>query len=202
MDKLKDSFKDYKYLLDRGYRRRTALNFVCGHYRLGKKDRNRLVRRVYSEEEIRDHKSRKIPIGDIRGERVVVDGFNVLIGAECALGRGEVIKAQDGFHRDALGIFGRYKQSRYTGKAVELILKTLKKHEPSDVLILFDAQVSKSGELAAKVRKKMEGLDLNGDAHTARNVDYQIKKLNRITATGDTAIIEKVDKAIDLVGEL
>ncbi len=202
VDRLKAASEDYKYLLDRGYRRSTALEFVCGHYRLGKKRRNRLVRSVYSKKEIEDHKGRRIPAREIKGEKVAVDGFNVLIGAECALGRGELIEAQDGFHRDALGIFGRYRRGRHTGKAVELILKALKKRDPSDVLILFDAQVSKSGELAAEVRKKMEELGLKGDARTSGNVDYRIKKLNRVTATADTAIIEKVDKAIDLVGEL
>ena len=188
--------------MDRGYRRHTALNFVCGHYRLGKKQRNLIVRSVYSAQEIKDHRKRLTPIEKIRGEKVVIDGFNVLIGAECVLGRGPVVEAQDGFHRDSLGLCGRYKPSLYTEPAIERILALLKKHEPKSVLFLFDSQVSKSGELVALIRRKMGETGLEGDARTAPNVDYEIKQLNRMTATSDTAIIEKVKRVVDLVGEL
>jgi hypothetical protein len=202
MEKLRDAQRDLKYLLDRGYRRSTALNFVCGHYRLAKKSRNRLVRTAFSDEEIRDHKSRLVPMKEIRGEKIAVDGYNVLIGAECVWGRGRVIASQDGFHRDALGVFGRHKGSKYTKKAIDRTLLTLQKHNPSEVVFLFDAQVSKSGELARHVRKRMAELGITGDARTSRTVDHDLKAMNAITATSDTGIIEKVDRAIDIVGAL
>ncbi len=202
MDKIKAASEDFRYLLDRGYRRSTALNFVCGHYRLGKKQRNIIVRSVYSEKEIKDHRKRLWPIEKIRGRRLVIDGFNVLIGAECALGRGPIIKAQDGLHRDSLGLSGRYKPGLFTEPAIEGILNILKKHGPKKVLFIFDSQVSRSGELAALVRRKMDEMGVDGDARTAPNVDYEIKRLNWITATSDTAIIEKVDRVVDLVGEI
>lgn len=202
MDKIKLASEDFKYLLDRGYRRPTALNLVCGHYRLGKKERNLIVRKVYSEEEIKNHKRRLVPIKTIKNKTVVIDGYNVLIGAECVLGRGPLIESQDGFHRDSLGIFGKYKYSLFTEPAIEKILLILKKYGPKKAIFLFDSQVSRSGELASFVRRKMAEFGLVGEVNTTRNVDYEIKSLNEITATGDTAIIEKVDKLVDLVGAL
>lgn len=202
MEKIKPASEDLRYLLDHGYRRSTALNFVCGHYKLKKPDRNILVRTVYSKKEIKDHKKRRIPMEGIKDKTIIVDGYNVLIGTECLLGRGQIIESQDGFHRDSLGIFGRYKYSLYTEPAIERILETLKKYEPQKVLFYLDSQVSKSGELASFIRRKMREMGLNGDSITTHNVDREIKSKNGITATSDTAIIEKVNKVVDLVGSI
>jgi hypothetical protein len=202
VEKIKAASEDFRYLLDRGYRRSTALNFICGHYKLKKPERNILVRTVYSKKEIKDHKRRLISIEKIKGKAVVVDCYNVLIGTECVLGRGQIIESQDGFHRDSLGIFGRYKYSLYTEPAIEKILTTLKKNEPKEVLFLLDSQVSKSGDLALFIRRKMGEAGLKGDAITTHNVDFEIKTRNQIAATSDTAIIEKVKKVVDLVGAI
>lgn len=202
MDRIGHASKDFRYLLDRGYARHTALNFVCGHYRLGKSERNSIVRKVYSKKEIENHKRRLIPISAIKGKTMVIDGYNVLIGAECVMGRGQIIKSQDGFHRDSLGLFGRYKTSEFTERAIGRILSVLRRCKPGRVIFFFDAQVSKSGQLASYVRKEMREFGLEGDVKTARNVDYEIKSLNEITATSDTAIIEKVDRGVDLIGAL
>lgn len=202
MDRLKPAKEDFRYLLDRGYRRSSALDYVCGHYRLGKKDRNVLVRTVFSQKEIRDHKERKVPLGRVKGKTLVVDGYNVLIGAECALGRGRLIESQDGFHRDSLGVFGRYRSGRYTGPALDKLMGVLKRAGPKKVVFYLDSQVSKSGQLAGRIRERLKEYGLEGEVRVVPNVDYEIKSLNRITASSDTGIIEKVDKAVDLVGAL
>ncbi|MDP3065702.1 MAG: DUF434 domain-containing protein, partial [Methanobacteriaceae archaeon] len=41
---LKNAENDLRYLLNRGYRKTTALNFVAGHYLLDKSQRNYLAR--------------------------------------------------------------------------------------------------------------------------------------------------------------
>lgn len=199
---VKRACEDFRYLLDRGYRRSTAVNIVSGHYRLSKKERNFVLRKVNSKEEIRDHKKRKVTLQSIRGKTLVIDGYNVLIATECALGRASLLKSQDGFHRDALGVFGRYKTSNYTTPAIDRILVVLKKHRPAKVVFLFDAQVSRSGQLAGTVRHKLKEAGLEGDARTSPSADYEIKSLNQITASSDSAIIEKVSKVVDLVGAL
>jgi len=199
---LQRACKDVRYLLDRGYDRYSALNFVSGHYRLDKKERNFVARSVFSGKEIEDHGKRRLPLSRIKGKTIVVDGYNILIAAECALGRGPLIKSDDGFHRDALGVFGRYKTNIYTTVAIERILAILKKYKPDRVVFLFDSQVSRSGQLAALVRKRMAEAGLGGEARTTPNADYEIKQMNEITATSDSAIIEKVGKVVDIIGVL
>ncbi|MFC2154657.1 DUF5616 domain-containing protein, partial [Candidatus Altiarchaeota archaeon] len=69
---------------------------------------------------------------------------------------------------------------------------------PSDITFLFDSQISKSGELAGFLKEEMEKNGLMGKARTSRKCDHEIKKLNKITFTSDSAIIEKVDRVVDL----
>lgn len=199
MDDLEKASQDLKYLLDRGYRRSTALNFVGGHYRLDKVQRNTLVRIVYSNKEIKEHKKKLLSIEKIKDEKVIVDGYNVLIGVECALGRGELLESMDGFYRDSLGVFGRYRYNLYTEMAIKKILEVLRNYGAGYTTFFLDSQVSKSGELAKYIRQAMEDMEIKGEVIPLKNVDYEIKSLNKITATSDSAIIEKVDKVVDLV---
>jgi len=194
--------RDFKYLLDRNYRKESALNFVSDHYRLNKAQRNGLFRSVFSEKEIKNHKSKLMPIWKISEKNIVIDGFNVLITVESILSGKRVIRCTDGFLRDVSGVYGKYRMSEKTKFAIEKILLILKKYKPRYVLFIFDSQISRSGELSALIKKELHKFGLDGDAKTSKNTDSEIKKLNWITLTSDTTIIEKVNKVIDIAKKL
>jgi len=191
-----------KYLLDRGYAKTTALNLVANRYRLSVDSRNRLVRYVYSDEDIRVHRSKLVPVKQIAGEDVVVDAYNVLITSQAILSGKEVVCGMDGFVRDASAVFSKYRFDAPSRKVAAAVLKILAEHKPRSVLFILDSQMSKSGELAGYLREEMKKFSVPGDAKTKRNADYSIKRLNRITLTSDSAIIEKVDRVADVPREL
>ena len=193
---------DMKYLLDRSYPRSTALNLVVNHYGLSKEQRNFLVRYVFSDDEIRGHKSRLIPVKEIVGGDVVVDTFNVLITVEAVLTGGETVEGMDGFLRDTSAVFSNYRFDETSGKALNKILEVLSGHKPASVLFILDSQISRSGELASFIRNKLGEFSLEGDARTCRNADYEIIKLNWITCTSDSVIIGRVDRVVDMGGEI
>ncbi len=190
--------QDLKYLLDRDYKRTTALNLVADRYSLTEKERNLLHRYVFSEKEIRRHRKKLCPLSRMRGKRIVIDGYNVLITVEAVLEGRDIVLGMDGILRDVKGIFSRYKFNKNSKIAIDKILEKLKEFTPGFILFIFDSQVSKSGELAAFVRGRLEEYRLNGDARTSPNADKEIKKLNYITLTSDSIIIENVDRISDL----
>lgn len=190
--------EDVKYLLDRGYPKAAALNLAVNHYKLREDDRNFLVRYVFSEKEIKSHGSRLVPIGKIRRKGIVVDGYNVLITAESILGKKKIVEGMDGFVRDQAAVFSRYRFTETSKKTVGVVLDELKRYSPRSVLFVLDSQMSKSGELAAYIREEMEKRSIEGDAVTEKRADREIKKLNRITLTSDSAIIGRVDAVVDL----
>lgn len=195
---LKNASLDMKHLLDRGYKKSSALNFVADHYGLGKQDRNFLVRFVFSEKGIIDHKSKLIPIGRITGRNLVIDTYNILITVEAILSGREIVRGMDGFLRDTSAVFSNYKFNEETKNAIEKILEILSEYGVKSVLFILDSQISHSGELASYIRKRLKEYSLRGDAIVSRSADREIIKQNRITATSDSAIIEKVKKAIDI----
>jgi len=198
--RVKEASLDYRYLINRGYKKKVALAFVGGHYRLSTQERNFILRSVFSDSEIAAHKKRKVDVSEIKNQKLVVDGYNVLIGTWAALS-GKAIRSDDGFVRDCVGYFGNYSLGIRSKTALSRILKVLKQNEPKFVLFLFDSQVSRSGELAEFVREELDRNAIMGHARTSKRVDYDIKEMGWITASSDSAIIEKVDRVVDLVAE-
>jgi hypothetical protein len=197
-DEMKDPICDLRFLLNRGYNRESAVKFVSNKYRLGIKQRNFLVRAVFSSEEASEHKKKTLGIEDLNKKKVVVDGYNVLITVENVLKGKEVILCDDGFVRDTTAIFGKYKTSDVTSKAIEEILNVLKKSKVSEVLFIFDSQVSYSGELCRVIREKIAKAGLKGDAITSNKADFEICMAEKIVCSSDRAIIKKAEKVVDL----
>jgi len=132
----------------------------------------------------------------------MADGYNVLITTESLLSGDPVYRCDDGYLRDTRGIFGSYRSSELTGIALNEILNLLKESEASWVGMLLDKQISKSGELAALIRRRMEYFGIRGTVKTAPDVDRQLKFAKSVVATGDGCIIDAADQVIDLPAEL
>jgi len=198
IEELRDPICDLRFLLNRGYQKGTAITVVANKYKLDVRERNFLVRTVFSDSEAEEHKKKLVHLREIEGEKVIVDGYNVLICVESALKGGEIILCDDGFVRDISATFGKYKVSEFTLPAILEIAKLLKENSAESVLFIFDSQVSYSGELCKLVRGKMEKLGLGGEAKTSANVDYVITKDKGIVCSSDRAIIKKVSKVVDI----
>ncbi|MCQ4344747.1 MAG: DUF434 domain-containing protein, partial [Sulfolobaceae archaeon] len=65
---LRPAYEDYKYLLDRGYNRKPALDLVSARYGLSGEERLLLYRCVHSEAELREILSKLVE----RPKRVAV----------------------------------------------------------------------------------------------------------------------------------
>ena len=189
---------DIRYLLDRGYPRKGAITFVCNHYRLDIKWRYVFTRVVFGRDTIKSRREKTVKCEDLKGEVVLVDGYNVLIGVESALKGEPVYLCDDGFLRDIRGVFRNYRCSGLTERAMDEILGVFTGFTPSRVEFLFDSQISKSGEMARWVEKKLKYVGLNGGARTSRHVDYDLKQSNGIIATADGSIIDEVAKAVNI----
>lgn len=195
--KLKDAIHDLRYLLNQGYPRDSAVEFVSNHYLLEIDDRHLLTRCVFSKDEVMDHRSRKISSDEVRGEEVGIDGYNVLITVESILGGSRVIRCDDGFIRDLQATFGKYKITDATDEAVLEILKKFSEMDPQKIFFFFDEQVSKSGELAGLVRRELDKIGIDGDAQTARGADAKVWNFE-VSASSDRVIIQKSKRVLDL----
>lgn len=197
---LQDAAEDFRYLLNRGYPRKGALELVGNRYQLISDQRHLLHRGGFSDTDSRSRKKKKTPITRVSGKSLAIDGYNVLITVEAGLSARPLILADDGFIRDISGLSGNFKKTGRTGKALHLILDVLKIARPRHALFLFDAPISKSGELAEEARAQLTKLNLPGDARAVRVPEEILIGFPGIIATSDTAIIDHSERVVDLAG--
>jgi hypothetical protein len=189
---------DIRYLLDRGYQSRGAVTFVCNHYRLNDEARHLLLRAVLSRAVAEKRRGKFLPCNEIKGNNVVIDGYNIVIGMESILSK-EAFLCDDNVIRDIKGIFRNYKASINTEKAVGLILQFLKENNPAHVCFLLDSQISKSGMFAKMLRERINNSGLVGDARTSKHVDYDLKSSKYIVASNDGVIIDEAEKVVNFL---
>jgi hypothetical protein len=202
-NKLQDASYDLRFLLNRGYRKKNALSFVSNKYLLSKHERNYLARSIYSDFIVKSRIDKLVDISAIENQFLLVDGYNVLISVEsiCKKDYGSLILCDDGIIRDLNAVFGKYKLSEYTKKALDHILVIISAYNPK-IRFLFDRQVSFSGKLAKMTEELMNIYKIEGDAVLSSNADFEIIKIGNIkdcvVATSDSAIIDKVNRILDL----
>ena len=201
MAKISDAVRDLRYLLNQGYPRDSAVNFVANHYRLPLNQRHLLARCVFSKLEIAEHRRKAIRTSVVRGKRLGVDGYNVLITFESILTHKQVVRCDDGYVRDLRAIFGKYRTSSATTRALTELLQIILGAKPSHVELLFDKQVSRSGELAGMVRQLLEQVGLKGDAQATGEVDFKLRSFD-VVASSDRAIIGRAKAIWDIPAEL
>lgn len=201
--RLQHATSDLKFLLNRDYDKRGALEFVGNHYLLDKQERNYLQRTVYSREKSETRKGKIVPLSKIKEKTLLIDGYNVLITSESICKSEEsVVVCDDGVLRDVNAVFGKYKFRENTENALNSIIALLKIYKPENIQFFYDSQVSFSGKLSRLTQQIMETREVPGSAETAPNVDYQLINLSHetdsVVATSDGIIMDKVDRILDI----
>ncbi len=198
---------DLRYLLGRCYPADSALRFVCDHHRLAKEQRFVLARSVAADELAQYRRSKRAMLREACGMTIFVDGYNVLITAESLLQGYPVYLCDDGFCRDARGLFSAFRPTGQTVRALMEIFDLLVLARPCRAEVLLDRPMSGSGSLASLMRRMMMERGLPGGAETAADVDRQLKVRgseggNVCVASSDCHVIDSVVRAVDMPGEL
>ncbi|RLF99724.1 MAG: DUF434 domain-containing protein [Thaumarchaeota archaeon] len=195
---LAEAGRDLRYLLNRGYNRSSSLKFIGDKYGLNRAERSILYRSIYSSNDVEKIASKRLMAEELKDKHVLIDGFNVMNTIETML-RGEpLILCDDGVLRDFSEIHGKYKLTEKTHESLELILKALKELSIASAKILFESQISRSGEIAGYTRRLLRKVGLIGDAETMKTVDSQLQKSEQTIITSDSAILLRCNRFYDL----
>jgi hypothetical protein len=187
--------EDLKYLLNRGYRKKAALDFVANHYRLPASHRYLLARCVFSDSWIAEVREKLLKPKELAGKTLAIDGFNVLITLE-SLMDGEAILCEDGLVRD-LKYQGRYRLNERTPKVIEEVVKSLSELEVGEAIFFYGKNVPKSGEIKKMTEYAIKKFGVSGEVRLVKSPDFELKSFENV-ATADTAIIGAVKGVFDL----
>ena len=197
---LQNASEDFRYLLNRRYPRKAALELVGNRYDLTFDERHLLHRGVFSSTDSQARRKKRIPIKEIRNKDLAIDGHNVLITIEAGLSGRPLILGDDGYVRDISGVSGSFKKTKKTEEAIQSIITVLKKWKPRQTLFLLDAPISMSGRLAEEIRDRLKRENLLGDAMAVKVPEKILIGFPGIVATSDTDIIDRSKKVLDLAG--
>jgi hypothetical protein len=197
---LRKTAEDFRYLLNRRYPRKAALELVGNRYGLTSDERHLLHRGVFSDTDSRSRRKKIISIQKVRNKDLAIDGHNVLITIEAGLSGRPLILADDGFIRDISGLSGAFRKTEITDKAIQFIIGEIKRMKPRRTLFLFDAPISMSGKLAQEIRGRLKRERLLGDAMAVKVPEKILVGFPGIIATSDTVIIDQSKMALDLAG--
>lgn len=198
LDKLKTALNDLSWLLSRGYAMNASCELVGDHYQLTSRQRMAIARVVCADEQITKRQAKCLSISDLKDKTVVIDGFNLLITIEAALGGGVIFNCSDGCYRDLSAVYGSYKIVAETRTAIEYIGTTLEQAAPKKVVWLFDRPVSNSGRIAGVVREIAAEHNWSFEAKVTDNTDSLLSKSTHTIVTCDSAILERTSSWCNL----
>src|SRR4051812_15710646 len=77
---------DLSWLLSRGYAEASSLKLVGDRYRLVERQRIAVLRSSCSDEALASRRGRRVDVEAMRGQPLRLDGFNLILTLESALG--------------------------------------------------------------------------------------------------------------------
>ncbi|CAD5243455.1 DUF434 domain-containing protein [Thermococcus camini] len=190
-----EAYRDLKYLLNRGYRKSVALNFVADHYRLRKAERHLLARCVFPDEWIVEVRKKLLRPEELMGRVLAIDGFNVLITLESLL-EGKAILCEDGLVRD-LKYQGKYRLNEGTERLLGNLARALGELGLKKAVFFYGSAVPRSGEIKGLTEEALIREGVKSEVRLVRSPDFELKAFETV-ATADIGIISKVPHVFDL----
>lgn len=209
-DKLSLVLQDVSYLLNRGYDKRRAIDFVASRYLLDRSLRNFIFRTLSSDYIADQTKAKLLTVEQLCKRNMGVDGFNILITIREIIRKKPVYYCYDHVVRDISGNHGRFQHDWAEKKALQTLVGILLKLPLEEFTILLDKPVSHSGKIAAELRNELihqatkptEGLVSSETCPTfvvatVKSPDYELAKFD-VVASHDSIVIQKARWIFDI----
>lgn len=176
---------------------------VTSRYGLNSLERMLLYRSIFSREESSRRMRRKVPPEGISGEKLAIDGFNVVSTVQSSLIGDILVRGTDSFIRDLSAYVRKVRVSSTLISALTITAMYLRSLEPGEVTVVYDSQVSKSLTMSRMTARLLDRLGIRGKSMVVRKADSLLLNLHGwIIASSDSLILEKASGAFDLGGRI
>jgi hypothetical protein len=193
---------DYCWLLSRGYAEPSALKVVGDHFCLTQRQRLAVMRCSCSDEALLCRRRSQVGIEALRGQVLLLDGYNVLTTVEAALAGGVILLAQDGCYRDMASMHGTFRTVQETVPALTLVGEFLSAAGAARCVWYLDSPVSNSGRL----KQLMAGLagerGWDWRIELVLSPDAVLAAADEIVATADSVILDRCKRWFNLGREV
>lgn len=185
---LRAATSDLSWLMSRGYGSPSALKLVGDRYALVARQREAVLRSTCSDDALARRALKREEISP--GETLWIDGLNVLLTVEVALGGGVVLLGRDGCVRDIASVHGTYRRVEETWPALQLLGRVLAERGARRVHVVLDSPVSNTRKLAGLIREAW-GAHLNVEVELAFDADRVLIESRGLVASADSRVLDE-----------
>jgi hypothetical protein len=189
---------DLSWLLSRGYAEPSSLKLVGDRYQLVERQRIAVLRSACSDAALAGRRARQVERSALRGRALRIDGFNLTLTLESALGGGVIIGGRDGCFRDLASVHGTYRRVEETRPALELAARLLAEWGTGPCTWFLDAPVSNSGRLAGMIR----AVNPDWSAEVVQNPDTLLSQPGDLVVSADSLILDRCGEWVNLARAL
>lgn len=191
---LREAVADLSWLLGRGYTQNAGLKLVGDRYSLTERQRMAVLRCSCSEKALERRTRHQLAEPDVAGQRLQIDGFNVVTTVEAALGGAVLLIGRDGCFRDLAGVHGTYRKVEETVPALRVVGDVLQALGVGHCQWLLDRPVSNSGRLKAVLLDLASQSGWDWEVELVMNPDPLLACSEVVVATADSAILDACDR--------
>ncbi len=195
---LRSALADFSLLLTKDYAEKSALKLVGDKFSLVARQRLAIMRSACSDQQLTSRRQREIKLAEIGGQSLAIDGYNLLITVEAAMGGGVIFKGRDGCFRDLASIHGTYRKVAETIPAIKLIGEFLKEHNAGDCLWLLDSPVSNSGRLKKLISELAQENDWSWKVELLLSPDAKLIKTDLTVTSSDSVVLDGCKRWVNL----
>lgn len=185
------------YLINNGYGLKQASTFVGDHFQLAERQRIALTRSVATDEQLAGRRAKEVPVRQLGGRNVWIDGFNTIITLEVMLSDSILLSCMDGAIRDLASLRGTYHIIPQTSEAIQLLFDVLRDAGVKSATILLDKPVSNSGRLKQLIDSVGASYRFALDARLEDAVDSKLYGLECVISS-DSIVLDKCASWVNL----
>jgi hypothetical protein len=195
---LREAVADLSLLFERGYAPKSALELVGNHFQLHERQRIAVARCACGDATLELRGGKEAP--SAKNQALHLDGYNIIMLVEAALGASVILRARDGSLRDLASEHGNFRRVEETGPAVELIGAFLDELRAKEAVWWLDSPVSNSGRLRQLILETAGKHGWTWRAELVPSADASLKKLGEeaLVATADSVILDAVPRWFNL----
>lgn len=186
---LSQGVEELSFLFGRGYAEASALKLVGDRHQLQKRQRLALLRCSVGQPEITYRETTRVE--DLDGTELDIDGFNLLIMIEAALGGALILQGMDGSFRDLSSVHGTYKTVSHTLDSLALIGEELEARGVALARWWFDSPVSNSARVMVHARTLAAERGWPWEVALTPHVDRVVTETEGIAVSSDKVILRR-----------
>jgi len=195
---LREAVSELSWLLTKRYTLASSLKLVGDRHSLSARQRQAVARAACSDESLDRRRQHCVALEEVKNEKVIVDGFNLIITVEAALSGAMLLVCRDNCVRDLASVHGSYRSVQETESAIGLIGEVLATFKPAAVTWLLDRPISNSGRLARKIVDVAAEHNWPWSVDVLFNPDATIISSPSIAITSDSSILDQVWRWVNL----